>query len=366
METIVYVKHADACPSKSKGRYWRRCTCRKWIYIAIERLRIPARTRSWERAEQVARQLRDERPASSSVGGDSIASCIAAFLDDKGEHSLSPNYRSKFSRELHHFSDWCLRKGIVTLPKLTLRHLEMYRQEWNVAPVTKSKRQERLRSFFAYCLKHKWVEENPVVRLTRIKVPPAPTLPLTRAQFDAVMERAALYNPKAPDSAWRRQRAIAMLLLLRWSGLRLGDASRLERSALKDDGNLRLRMAKTGVTVYIPLPPNVAQVLTELENTNPRYVFWNGTSAKDSTVKRWWSTLKKIFKAAGIPEAHPHMLRDTFAVECLLSGVPLDQVSMLLGHSDVKITLRHYSPWVAARQRQLEESVRKSWTATAG
>ena len=77
-------------------------------------------------------------------------------------------------------------------------------------------------------------------------------------------------------------------------------------------------------------------------------------------MKRGWSTLTKIFTAAGI-DAHPHMLRDTLAVECLLAGVSLEEVSMLLGHGDIAITKKHYSPWVKARQAQLDESVKKSW-----
>jgi hypothetical protein len=56
------------------------------------------------------------------------------------------------------------------------------------------------------------------------------------------------------------------------------------------------------------------------------------------------------------------MFRDTFAVEMLLAGVPIDQVSILLGHASVKITEKHYSPWVRARQDQLEASVQRAWT----
>jgi integrase/recombinase XerD len=37
------------------------------------------------------------------------------------------------------------------------------------------------------------------------------------------------------------------------------------------------------------------------------------------------------------------MFRDTFAAELLLAGVPIDQTSLLLGHSSVKITERHYA-----------------------
>jgi integrase len=57
------------------------------------------------------------------------------------------------------------------------------------------------------------------------------------------------------------------------------------------------------------------------------------------------------------------MLRDTFAVEMLLAGVPLEQVSILLGHKSVKITEKHYAPWVKARQEQLAANVRKAWSA---
>lgn len=55
------------------------------------------------------------------------------------------------------------------------------------------------------------------------------------------------------------------------------------------------------------------------------------------------------------------MLRDTFAVQLLLKGVPIEVVSMLLGHKSVKITEKHYGPWVRARQEQLEEAVSRTW-----
>ena len=48
-------------------------------------------------------------------------------------------------------------------------------------------------------------------------------------------------------------------------------------------------------------------------------------------------------------------------MEFLLSGVPLERVSVLLGHSSVKITERHYAPWVLERQEQMEEDVRRAW-----
>jgi integrase/recombinase XerD len=51
----------------------------------------------------------------------------------------------------------------------------------------------------------------------------------------------------------------------------------------------------------------------------------------------------------------------TFAVELLLSGMPIEQVSLLLGHQSIAVTERHYSPFVKARQEQLEAGVRKTF-----
>ncbi len=56
-----------------------------------------------------------------------------------------------------------------------------------------------------------------------------------------------------------------------------------------------------------------------------------------------------------------HRWRDTFAVELLLAGVPIEQVSVLLGHQSIKVIERHYSPWVRARQDQLEAAVRSTF-----
>jgi integrase len=46
---------------------------------------------------------------------------------------------------------------------------------------------------------------------------------------------------------------------------------------------------------------------------------------------------------------HSHMLRDTFAVELLMAGVALEDVSRLLTHSSIKTTEDYYGHWVPDR-----------------
>ena len=44
-----------------------------------------------------------------------------------------------------------------------------------------------------------------------------------------------------------------------------------------------------------------------------------------------------------------HRLRDTFAVEVLLAGVAIEDVSALLGHRSIRVKERRYAPWNSAR-----------------
>lgn len=134
---------------------------------------------------------------------------------------------------------------------------------------------------------------------------------------------------------------------------------------------LRDYQAKTGIPVFVPLPPHVADLLRSIPpglKPNPNYFFWSGNGLPKTFVANWQRAYRRLFKVVdlrkldGTPKrCHCHMFRDTFAVEMLLAGVPIDQVSILLGHSSVRVTEKHYSPWVRARQDQLEKSVQSAW-----
>ena len=68
-----------------------------------------------------------------------------------------------------------------------------------------------------------------------------------------------------------------------------------------------------------------------------------------------------MFDDANVQGGHAHRFRDTFATELLLAGVPIERVSIFLGHQSIKVTEKHYRPWVRERQEQAEADVRRTW-----
>ena len=81
----------------------------------------------------------------------------------------------------------------------------------------------------------------------------------------------------------------------------------------------------------------------------------------EAVVGSWQRRLRKLFRLAKVNNGHGHRFRDTFAVELLLASVPIERVSILLGHQSAKITERHYSPWTRSRQQQVEADLQRAW-----
>jgi integrase/recombinase XerD len=100
-------------------------------------------------------------------------------------------------------------------------------------------------------------------------------------------------------------------------------------------------------------------------NGNPVYVFWSGNGKRDTISKKWANIyIAPVFEAAGIERNGnrvSHRFRDTFAVDLLQKGVPLEEVSKLLGHESIKTTEKSYAKWVKGRQDCLDALVSATW-----
>jgi integrase/recombinase XerD len=113
---------------------------------------------------------------------------------------------------------------------------------------------------FVTAIRRKLVTHNPVIDLIKLRMKTKQTDYLNREELSRFLE--------AIDDPWLR----ALVLLLRWSGLRISDALNLERGCITN-GVLMLHQQKTGTSVSIPLPPEVLDALAELPHEGGRYFY---------------------------------------------------------------------------------------------
>jgi integrase len=227
--------------------------------------------------------------------------------------------------------------------------LQNFRNTWKDKPLSKSKKQERLRSIFKFALARKWITENPAEHLGKIKIERTQQLPFTSDEMRAILKKARKAGPIA----------YAFILTMRFSGPRISDVCMLRTDSLQGN-HLVLRTEKTGTPVQVLLPAFVANALRAIRKAHQTHFFWNGRS-KLSPVTDLWRThrIKPILDVARVTNAHPHRLRHTFAVALLKQGVPAGTVAILLGNTE-QIVVKHYSAWIEARQKALDEAVEKA------
>ena len=383
----IYVRHSADCPHKDAGEFFRRCKCRKslrWRETQrgesgrAERVqqRRAARTRSWSIAEQEKRKVENELASLATSDGvdgtvqlqeplkTTTANAVSLFMSSKRSQGITSDVLGKYKRELNRLQSFMEKRSRFTPQEISLEDLTVYRAGWDdlyPSSTTRAKVQERLRSFLRFCYESRLMDRVP--RLSPIRVDEPPTMPLTESQYGALLNACKRFpSPKA-------ERAHALVQLMRYSGLAIRDAVTLERLELEYDGTKGLhrvttKRQKTGTHVSVPIPPRVADEVkgAMLLNASPLYAFWNtGTGKPQTAVTNWQHVLREAFRAAGQADGHPHQLRDTFAVSMLEKGVPLEEVSKLLGHESIKTTEKYYAKWVKTRQDRLDTLVAATW-----
>jgi integrase/recombinase XerD len=360
----IFRRHLSAC-SHSSRRY-RRCQCPIHVEgsLAGEKIRRALDLTSWEAASDLITRWN----ASGQIGVSraeipTIAEAVEKHVADAEARNLKPESIKKIKDVMAlRFTEFCEKQGYRVLRQLDVDAVREFRNELvqHYSANSARKRLEYVRAFFRFCQHSGWMQANPATVIKPPQPDLKPTLPFDRQEMMAILKAADEFNPRGKFGQGNRKRVRAMALLLRYSGLRISDAAILERSRLDRD-KLFVYTQKTGTPLWVPLPPKSVKALKQTPSDNPKYFFWNGRCSPISAVKIWERTFQRLFELAKVPGGTLHRFRDTFAVELLLKGVALDQVSILLGHSSVKITEIHYAPWVKARQEQLEVAVRKAW-----
>lgn len=215
-----------------------------------------------------------------------------------------------------------------------------------------------LSSFYSFLLREELITRNPMCRVEKIKV--------TKKKKDAFSELEVELIRNSCET--NRERAIVEMLLS--TGCRVSELVSIRREDMEDGSPPKVNILGKGgkyrnVFLNAKAVVSVKNYLSERKDANP-YLFpkcavsivdtGDASSVLHSARAEWYkhpelvapdgtpdkssigAIVRNIGKRAGVDNVHPHRFRRTCATFALRRGMPIEQVSRMLGHANIATT----------------------------
>ena len=169
---------------------------------------------------------------------------------------------------------------------------------------------------------------NPLADVSYEKKPDYKLKHISRAELQRIMEQ--------PMQEKRQELTRRIFIFSAFTGLSYIDVKRLYPSHIGTtaDGRryIRINRKKTDVESFVPLHPVAEQVLSLYNTTNDKEpIFPNRNSL--------WFCIHEIGVLAGVKEnLSYHASRHSFGTMMLSTGIPIESISKMMGHTNIKTT----------------------------
>jgi site-specific recombinase XerD len=158
------------------------------------------------------------------------------------------------------------------------------------------------------------------------------------------------------------------LLLLRATGMRISELFHLPADCLRplgaDQWALLVPLGKLHSERLIPVDDEIRRILARILSLRQHtpiaatslYLFpWPGSDF--GAYAAWWRALHDAIQQAGCSAPITlHQLRHTFATEMIRAGISLPALMSLLGHKNIRMTLRYVEITLTDLQRQYQQA----------
>jgi len=266
--------------------------------------------------------------------------------------------KRKYRRVLTYLSDHCERKVLRYVDQIGVESMDSYALWRNKENWTWIKEIEILRQFFEFCRDRDWTRTNPAKALKRPRLLEAnDVVPFTSAEIVRIIAACDHIG----RANYERLRARAMVLLMRYVGLRVSDVVTLSRDHVQGR-HLVKRAIKNHRLIRVELHPDVLKALEVLPHPKAaaqdcRLYFSGGNASVRSLVKGAQRTLAAVFTRAQVDRGHPHRFRHSLASEILGKGGTIEEVAGILADSSATIR-RHYAKWTPEYQARQDRAIR--------
>lgn len=256
---------------------------------------------------------------------------VEAYLNAKKVEGRSPNSLRVYKSVINEF----LRKVNTPIKDITIYHIRDYfasKKENGVKDTTLSSRRIMLNCFFAWACNEGFLKKNPFVNFGAIKKPIILKYQFSPTEIEKI--KNACTTP--------RNKALVEFLLS--TGCRADEVCKLNISDINFAKNEAVVLGKGSKQRKVFVDDICLMYLKEYLETrtdNFEALFINAINTKRLSANGLRNILKRIEKASGVSNVHPHRFRRTFATGLVKRGMKIEEVAAILGHTKLDTTMRY-------------------------
>lgn len=272
--------------------------------------------------------ISEKTTALALMNQDTTTKSIQMFFISKKVEGLSDKSLTYYGYVLRKFFE-IIKINLEDISTNDVRYYLAKRQMDNpdISKVTLNNERRVLRSYFSWCQAEDYISKNPMVAIKQIKTPKLVKKAFTELEMEKMREACESH----------RERAIIEVLYS--TGVRCAELSGIKLSDINGDEILVLGKGNKERIVYLNARALVAvQKLIEERDYESEYLFCSERGHRQLKNSSIQSIVKSIGKRAGVTNVHPHRFRRTAATHALNRGMPIEQVSRMLGHASIETT----------------------------
>lgn len=272
---------------------------------------------------------------------------VELFIKSKEIEGLSSNTLGAYNNVLQKLISYLTKSIPNTVADDIRGFLNYYKSQNNCGNATLDNVRRYLSSFFKWLYDEGYIMKSPVSQVKRIKSKKQVKKPFTDMDIAKIRD-ALLTNINHKNFNKRKQclRDISIMELLLSSGIRVGECINLKTSDMDLDNKVFTVTGKGDKERKCYFNDQAQFRLKEylkMRDDNCPYLFIATHKPKQLGI----SGIGRIFHLAGdkagVSNVHPHRFRRTFATTLVKRGMPLEQVSKLLGHEQLETTTIYVS-----------------------
>lgn len=185
--------------------------------------------------------------------------------------------------------------------------------------------------FFQWLQNEELIGNNPCKNISKIKVPEEVRIPFSNADLARIYE------------ACDTPRDLALVHFLRATGCRIEETCALNRDDIDFQNSECIVFGKGAKERTVFLDSVAIMYLKRYldTRTDSHDALFVGKGSPRMTPGGIRKMMKVMEQKCGVCDIHPHRFRRTFATNLIDRGMPLQEVSKLMGHSNIATTMKY-------------------------